>query len=358
MSTDETALRRRADDIHARYRYAFAGKPRITRRLDDLDEILAGARALLDEAVAMVGDGADVVAVLRERIALYGNERNAIIDARAAGPNALRATVLGTRANALFGVYGRHFAGKGRATRDVALLDDVIDALREVKADLQALLHTDGARVAEEQLRSVERNVELYVAEREAILTVRQDAAPSDRTSIYANVANAQFDTYRKHFAGKARLSRRLALIDRLVSTLSWCRSGMQQQIADGADVDTNRANLDIVEQRLESYEREAQAIRGARQDASVFEIIDALGQDANLVMEEYATHFAGQNRATRDLDQLGALLDRLVETERQMWALSKVHDNPTNERNLGIVHDTLIVYQREHETIRDLKSN
>lgn len=357
MPTDTESIRRRADDFHGRYRYAFAGKPRITRRLEDLDEIIRGTRALVDEARAGLGADAELTRELDGRLSLYETERAAIVEAKAAGSGARQATVLGSRANALFGVYARYFAGKSRATRDVALLDDLIDCLLEVRADLHALAQTDAARIADEQLGAVERNVDLWVQERDAILAARASAEPGERTAIYANLANAQFDAYRRHFAGRARLSRRVPLIDRLAATLRWCRSGMQEQIAAGVDVDTNNGNLRIVEERLAAYEKEAEAIRKAREDASVFEIIDALGQDANLVMEEYANHFAGQNRATRDLDLLGTLLDRLVETERQMWALNRVHDNPTNERNVAVVQDTIIVYLREYDAIREAQA-
>ncbi len=356
MSTDETALRRRSEDLHAKYRYGFAGKPRLTRRLADLESILQTAKALLDQAKEMVGEG-EVTEEMRTRLQLYMTERDAIVEAQAAGPNARMVSMLGTRANALFAVYTRHFAGKSRLTRDVALLDDLTGAIEEVRSELRELVSTDAAAAASEQLVPIEKNLEMYASERANIVATQQGTG-EERTTAFANIANAQFDTYRKHFAGKSRLSRRTGLIDRVVSSLEKCEAGMQALIAEGEQLDTNRANLAIVQSRLADYRAEATAIRAARGNASVFEIIDALGQDANLVMEEYATHFAGKDRGTRNLDQLGTLMDRLAETERQMWTLSRVQDNPTNSQNITIVHDTALVYEHEYKQIRDAQSH
>jgi hypothetical protein len=358
MSTEDAAVRRRADELHARYMLAFAGRPRITRRVEELDAIIADGRALLEEAGRLLGHDAEAVGLIRANMEVYASERDAIHEAKKLGPSARRAAMLGSRANALFGLYRRHFAGQSRATRDRFLLDDLLDALAEVKAELIALSGTDPSGTATEQIGPIERNVELYVAERENIIAAQDGASPDDRSGILGAVANQQFETYRIHFAGQPRLSRRVALAERLVRALEWCQQGMRSLAADGVQAEMNEKNAGIVAERLGVYRAEIEAIRAARQAASVFELIDALGEAANKVMAEYGEHFAGQNRATRELDLLAALQDRLVETERQMWALTKVHDNPANDRNIIIVHDTIALYAREADAIRQAQSN
>lgn len=357
MSTDEKALRRRSEDLHARYRYGFAGKPRLTRNVADLEVIIQNAKALLDEAVSMVGDG-EVASEMRERLSLYMEERDRIVEQQKAGPDAIAVSVLATRANALFGLYRRHFAGQNRLTRDLRLLDDLSVAVTEVRDALRARLSSPAADVAQTQIDVVQQNIDLYASERETIVSARAEASPQDMTSVYANVANAQFAAYRDHFAGKSRRARRVALIDRIVANLEECESGMSGLIAEGHEKDTNTKNLGIVRDRLGQYRNEAAAIREARANSSVFEIIDALGQDANGIMEDYVTHFAGKDRATRNLDTLGGLLDRLVEVERQMWGLARVQDNDANTRNLRIVQDTILVYESEYQKIREAQSH
>ena len=353
---DAATLSRRAEDLHSRYRYQFGGKPRITRRLADLDNIVAASESLIEECRAAGVE--DVIQTIRERLSLYLDERALIVDAHALGPTAVQATMLGTRANAFFGYYARHFAGQSRLTRDLGLLDDVIDALREVKDSLQNLLASNGGEIAERHLKTVEGNIERYVSERDAILAVREAASPQELTSAYAAVANAQFEAYRTHFAGRARVSRRPALIERLVSNLEWALKGMNGLVAAGGEVEINTKNRQRVRERLDAYEREADAIRKAREEASVYDLIDSLGQEANLVMADYSNEFAGKNRATRDIGKMAALLDRLVEVERQMSALGHVYENETNQRNTAIVHDTLIVYGGEWDAIREAQSN
>ena len=353
---DAATLSRRADDLHSRYRYQFGGKPRITRRLEDLDGIVASSEALIEEC-RTIGEE-ETIKTIRERLSLYLDERALIVDAHALGVTAVQATMLGTRANAFFGYYARHFAGNSRLTRDVGLLDDVIDALREIKDSLQSLLSSNGAEIAERHLKTIEGNVEHYVSERDAILSVRDGASPEEMTSAYAAVANAQFEAYRVHFAGRARVSRRPALIERLLDNLNWALKGMNVQVMAGNEIEINTKNRQRVRERIESYTREGDAIRKAREEASVYDLIDSLGQEANLVMADYSNEFAGKNRSTREIGKMSALLDRLVEVERQMSALGRVYENETNERNSSVVHDTLIVYLSEWQAIRDVQSN
>jgi hypothetical protein len=187
---------------------------------------------------------------------------------------------------------------------------------------------------------------------------VRESATPQELTSAWAAVANAQFEAYRIHFAGRSRVSRRPALIERLLGNLEFAKTNMSTLIQAGHEVEINTKNRQRVRERLESYGREAEAIRKAREEASVYDLIDSLGQEANLVMSDYGNEFAGKNRATRDTVKMAGLLDRLVEVERQMWALGRVYENETNERNTGIVHDTLIVYGAEWQAIREAQSN
>ncbi len=98
---DAATLSRRAEDLHARYRYQFGGKPRITRRLEDLDNIVAGSEALIEECRTIGAEA--TIQTIRERVSLYLNERALIVDAHSLGPTAVQATMLGTRANAFFG---------------------------------------------------------------------------------------------------------------------------------------------------------------------------------------------------------------------------------------------------------------
>ena len=59
--TEAEALRRRAEEIHASYKFGYAGKPRATRRLDELDGLVQSAAALAEERIAAALEGKTVV---------------------------------------------------------------------------------------------------------------------------------------------------------------------------------------------------------------------------------------------------------------------------------------------------------
>ena len=174
---------------------------------------------------------------------------------------------------------------------------------------------------------------------------------------MLAQLANLQFTAYRAHFAGKPRVSRRPALLERIVATLDRIRDKMTSLVIAGVDVETNEKNLAIVNERQGAYRAELANVEQARSGASIFELIDALGQAANAVFEEYAQHFAGQDRKTRNLEQLTDMCDRLQELERQMTQLGAAYDHVMNARNINIVQDTALTYQAEWERVREVQA-
>ena len=84
---------------------------------------------------------------------------------------------------------------------------------------------------------------------------------------------------------------------------------------------------------------------------------VNALGQAANAVFQEYRTHFSGKDRASRDLALLTQLGEKLWPLAREMDTLDRTADNDTNARNLRIVTDNLLVYHREWSAIKEAKA-
>ncbi len=355
MSSD-TALRTRADQIHNRYAFAFAGKPRATRRLEELDAILTDARHLRDEVQR--GGGDELKALLAERLGVYEQERAAIAQVQAAGPLVRAAAVLATRANVAFGVYRRAFAGQNRRTRDLALLDDVVAWIAQIRDDASALAVSIRDTAVHDDLDVMQRNLDAYTAERGMIAEAQQQGTPEERAGALADRANAQFETYRVHFAGRERLSRRPALLRRVIGALESIGGEMAALSSAGFEAEFHDKNRGIVAERLEAYRKELTAIGEVREKTDVDSLISALAREANAIMEEYQQHFAGKERATRDLTLLANLTDRMTEIERQMWDLDRALEDPTNARNLGIVHDMLLVYLREYDLVREARTN
>lgn len=354
-------LKRRSETLQARYQFGFAGKPRITRRLEDMDAILADANLLVEESAQNRLVDAEVKQQIREQRDMFRRERAAIVDAQKLGPSAMKAAMAATRANIQFSVYERHYAGQNRATRDLALLEDTIQNLEDIREDLEDAKGDGAGEQAERDIEVVDQNLGIYRGEVGEISTARLAGTTAEQASAMALLANSRFELYRIHFAGRARLGRRPALLQRMIDTLEYAEGRMRELHAAGVEGESsssNERNIEIVGQRLDSYRAELTAITTARQGATIEDLVGQLGREANEVNEDYAKGFAGKNRTEVDLGLISSLCDRLMEIERQMFDLDLATSNPTNRRNLSIVQDSLLVYIDEFRKIREAQAD
>lgn len=348
------ALRKRSESLHGRYLFRFADRPRATRSLDDLDLMLREAAALADEVAALPTSVSDELrAQTLERLSLYRAERDAIVEVQAGGPDAAAAGHLGARANALMGRYGRHFAGHDRRTRDLALLDELIEGLEDIQRHLARLLSRGAAADVRGDLEVVTENLAVYVAEREAIVEARAVGNAEQQASLLASLANRQFELYKLHFAGHSRLTRRVGLLDRICAELEGVRAGMS---ALPLETEAHRRNLAIVEERLTVYRKESMAVEDTQRAATVFARLEALGRDADALLDEYNEHFAGQDRVTRDPAHLSLLCDRVGELELQLAPLAERYDLAPSRHPLGLVRDAQAMLEREYRAVRQAR--
>jgi hypothetical protein len=353
-------FQRRSETLQARYQFGFASKPRITRRIEDMDAILSDANLLVEESSQNRLLPDELRQQIRDQRDLYRKERANILDAKKAGPAAVTAAVAATRANIQFSVYERHYAGQNRATRDLALLEDVIANLEEIGEDLDEARAEGASEQASTDREIVDRNLETYRAEADEIRAARLAGTPAEQAAAMALLANGQFEIYRVQFAGRSRVGRRPALLQRVIDTLEYVESRMnelQSAGLEGETIDTNSRNIEIVGQRLDAYRAELIAIHNARQSTALEELVGQLGREANEVNEDYAKGFAGKARTDVSLTEISAICDRLMEIERQMFDLDHATNNPTNRRNLSIVQDSLLVYMDEYRQIREAQA-
>jgi hypothetical protein len=82
-------------------------------------------------------------------------------------------------------------------------------------------------------------------------------------------------------------------------------------------------------------------------------DIMGALGTNANELFEEYRRDFAGKDRTSVSLEQLGTLIDKLDELRRQMEELGRVEKNDVNVKNQVIVRDYQASWVREYQAIK-----
>lgn len=354
---DLKEFRDQTQAIYDEYAARFAGKPRATRKLADIDGLIQRLSALVDKARAAGGAARDpalasMVEQAVENLEVYDQERKEIAKVQAQGAEVVDASMLATWANLHFGQYFRHFAGKGRATRDLGLLNEMISELELIEVQMKKVLAKKDLYSVREDLKAVRANLQIYRTEREHILSARKKATREELASYLATTANEQFAIYNAHFAGKSRTSRRPSLMHRVIATLEMLGGQMRELKEGGFDNEQNARNIEVVDSQLAMYREEFDLIQQARRDTPVEDLPGHWGAAANKTMEEYRQHFAGQNRDTRDLTLLSRLCDEMMDQARQMREYSQEHAHAANLENLHIVLDSATLYQSEYEEI------
>ena len=349
------------DAIFDEYQAHFAGKPRSTRDLELLDELierlesaLAQARDALDGSQGRL---AESVEQGEENLRIYRSEREAIKRVQDQGPGVVEAGELATWANAEFHRYNRHFAGSPRPTRDVELLNEMITELKVIRDRMHALRDSDDIEGLDQDIQTVETNLEEYRNERERIVEAQHAGDLDDRASYLAEVANSQFQNYRTLFGGKSRVTRRPKLLRRMIRTLESTKRQMEKLRERGLESEENEGNIEIVENTLETYRDELDAIGRAKQGIEPDELVGHLGRAANEVFETYREEFAGGDRRTRDIGQLSWMCDELYHLARAMEEAIDSGAGEDGRENLSIVLENLSLYQREFDEIYQLQA-
>lgn len=361
MNPPQKKLAEELDRIAARYEAQFAGMPRSSRNVDELDAILAETKSVLariesiPEAVRPPDLG-ELAQTARANVAIYERERSLILDAVRVGPSYERFATLATTANFLFARYRRHFAGKSRASRDLGLIDEMIEDLESIEEGMTEVIAESakakgGAELGKDR-KLVADTLEMYRAERAEIAKAREQGAPDERASLLAQLANDQFRIYANHFAGKSRATRRPALLMRAIEQLEKIGESMRALERGGLKGGNNHENIAIVERQIQTYKTELDEVRAARKGIAFSDLLAMLGGAANDVFDTFRADFAGQDRKTRDEEKLSAMCDELGDVRRQMLDVGRAEPSASNESNIDIVSTQLAAFEQEWDQI------
>lgn len=357
MATIIESLGKELEELDREYSAGFAGQSRFTRDLDILDKIIGKGTSILQriDQIPSAAQGPDLLR-LREaaqaNLALYTQERGAIVRAQEVGPTFESFSVEATSANLVFARYARHFAGKDRGTRDLSLLGELADELKQIEKRMTTMIEESKVQDFERDRKVVRDNLAQYQKEIELIDNAQKSGTPDQRASNLAQLANNQFAIYQAHFAGEPRISRRPALLMRIISSLKKVHERMVGYRDGGLDLEFNNKNIGVVEDRLKVYETELAEVRKVRQATAMPDIMGELGGAANKLFDEYRTAFADKPRTQVDLDLLGNICDKLAEIRRQMSEMSWAEENEMNSKNLDIVNEQLVMFEGEYEAV------
>lgn len=348
--------------IDREYARDFADHSRLTRDVSQMERMIKRSAAVVAQIdkIPSAAQGPELIRLrgaAQSSLTLYTNEREAIVRAQATGPQFETFSVEATAANFVFARYMRHFAGQDRATRDTALLGELVEDLRQIEKRMAAVV--EGAKNAEfvKDRNIVRENLAQYQKEIELISTAQKAGTSEEQASILATLANNQFNVYQSNFAGEPRISRRPALLMRVVATLKKIRESMDKLRESGLNVEFNDKNMKIVEERLQVYETELGEIRKLRQATSMTDIMGELGGAANKLFDEYRSSFADKPRTQADEKKLSSICDKLGEVRRQMTELSWAEESEMNTKNLDIVNEQLTMFEAEFEAVMKAKA-
>jgi hypothetical protein len=363
MATPLTqSLQTEFDAINGDYETHFAGQNRATRDLSILDQLTSKTKALLAriDAIPAAARGPELTTLrqsIEDQKKLFEAERVQIEKAKKMGPTLEQFAPLATAANLTFSRYMRHFASQSRETRDLELMEDMIDELTRVEKEMTAVINrTPSAEEFRNDRSTVQQNLEMYKNELTQIRDAQTKGSPEARAERCATLANNQFELYRIHFAGQNRVTRRPQLLQRMIKSLERVQGIMKTVQQSGYAPDFNQGNIDIIEQNLQMYRSELAEIRKTKEQNRPEDIAGELGNNANQLFAEYRTNFAGKNRTTVDHRLLSSICDRLFEIYRQMRDLNRMNAGEMNAKNLEIVTDQLSMFCREYDQIVEAK--
>lgn len=343
------------DRIENRYRARFAGHPRVSRDPEDL-------AAMITELDSLAGKATDEA--LKARIASnresYARELEAIRDAIAV-PFALAASRLRNWTDLSMSRYQRSFAGKDRRTRDLSMLEEILDDLKAIRTATAAIHEQAPAQRLDETLQRIDRVLPLYSGEVEQIRAARRTGSLMDQGSRLATLANDQFARYTRLFAAQSRLSRHPRTLERILVALEEIRRSMQSLKLSGFVNTSNDRNIVLVDERLRAFRKELTAIREAQHKSPIADRISSLAAAANQIFNEYRDQFSGKPRSEANPDVLDQLFERLWPVAREMDQIDDTgsttdQEDTANERNLRIVVDNLVLYAREYDAVRQAR--
>lgn len=352
-----TRMKQELEAISKVYDSKFAGQSRGTRDISEMDGLIKRVKNVLMQIDATPNASRDselssLKADAQEQLKMFEGEKAAIAEAKSAGPDFEVFAPLAQTANFVMARYRRHFAGKSRSTRDLGLMEEMVDDLSTVSTQMSAIISKNGAAPFRRDLEAVTQALTMYRSERDEISRAYGAGTPEEQSGNLASLANAQFDIYRDHFAGKSRTSRRVELLERMVRNLERIKTRMMDLSRESAVAQINKDNIGVIDGNIETYRKEIEEIRKAKESSSIDDLAGNLGGAANEVFDEYRNRYAGKDRRTVDRDRLSVMCDLLGEIERQMALLARGVKNDSNDKNLEIVRSQLGSFELEWEQV------
>ncbi|AKV01566.1 hypothetical protein AKJ09_08229 [Labilithrix luteola] len=183
------SLGRELQEVDREYSNDFAGHSRLTRDVAQLDRMIKRVDSVVKrvDQVPAAARGAELARIrdaAAQSLVLYQNERTAIVRAQDSGPSFEQFSMEATNANVTFARYARHFAGKDRSTRDLALLGELVEDLKQIDKRMTALLQERKTADFERDRQIVRENLAQYQKEIDLVEKAQKGSNPRRRRAF------------------------------------------------------------------------------------------------------------------------------------------------------------------------------
>lgn len=240
----------------------------------------------------------------------------------------------------VLGSYIRYFAGRPHGACDQLHLRELIQRL----GHHQERAKTDALGQRHALLSRLLHEIESHTP-----------SSPADRANNLALLANQQFLLFERHFAGQPRVSRRPALLQRILSNLRSIASELRSVELSKSSA-KHKANLALIEKQLLRFEAEATESAREREKTSSSQLLRMLAAAADLDVAAYRRDFESRDRNIVDIDQLAGICDRMGEIVYQtveiIPALTDEQDRALATDHLQIASANLDRFEVEHNVI------
>jgi hypothetical protein len=156
---------------------------------------------------------------------------------------------------------------------------------------------------------------------------------------------------YEAQFAGQSRATRNLDELDAIIDRTRELVARIDS-IPEAAQPRELRKLRETASTNLDLYKRERELIVQAKNAPAELEEFSPWAVSANFVFARYVRHFAGQNRATRDLGLLDEMIADLERVRDGMHPIVQKTKDESLGRDLELVKRNIELYRRERTEI------
>jgi len=250
---------------------------------------------------------------------------------------------LSRKSEAINRQYADNFAGQSRHTRDLVLLEKLIDRQGKVLLKAKKLK----GKPAHELREKVRERYRMYKKEHELILEAQTLGRADIELNETARRVVEVMGLYERNFAGQNRLTRPDALLPHMQAQIR-----RRRKVLQGLEAEDDQAlaeYLATAEGNLELLAGEAQEIKRARKSLDPDGRESVYAEIANNYFRMYQVHFAAKARVSRRPEVIDIVVDGLEHVLETFEGLDgSGYSSETLGDNIATVRERLDAYRAE----------